>query len=574
VSQPQDVQRLRRLALAIQQLKKLKDVDLLEKDLATFLRVAWAQIDPAPFVAGWHLDAIAEHLQAVTRGEILRLVINVPPRTSKSTVTSVAWPAWTWLQSSIGALSGPQVQFLYASHNRDLSVRDSIKTRRLIESEWYQYLFGDRFKLVGDQNTKIKFENDKGGYRIATSVGSGLTGSGAMVFAIDDPHDAMERNPDVIQNAADWWDQSASTRLNDAKTGAYVLIMQRLFEHDLTGHILEKERGWTHLMLPMQYDSSRHCTTGIGWEDPRTIDGELLCEERFDRDAVYSLQAKLGSFGTAGQLQQRPEPKGGGIIKSHLWRVWESETGKFPRCSMIIASLDPAYTEKQENDPSGFTIWGLFNDDDGYPGLCLMEAWRKRLQLHGDPIPRYPDESYGEYAARVKRLTELQVRVDRVPGERIDDYERRAMKELTRAQWGLVEWVGHSCKRFNVDRLLIEAKASGISVFQEMMRTYKRAAWMTELVDPKGKDKVSRAWAVQPIFENGTIWAPDKDFATMVIDECSSFPKGKTDDLVDSCTQVLSYFRDNGFLEFRVEREETQKEERMHRSVVAPLYDV
>ena len=174
--------RLAQLAKAIARLKELEEADACEKSLYEFVQKAWKYIDPAPFVGGWHIEALCEHLQAVNEGKIKRLLINVPPRTGKSSVVSVAWPAFTWAQSHKDWLSGAEVQFLFASYAERLSLRDSVKCRRLMESPWYQKFFGKQFNLTGDQNTKIRFENDRGGYRLATSVGGTLTGEGGSIL--------------------------------------------------------------------------------------------------------------------------------------------------------------------------------------------------------------------------------------------------------------------------------------------------------------------------------------------------------------------------------------------------------
>ena len=160
------------------------DQELAERSLHEFTRQMWRFVDPAPFRDNWHMGCIAEHLEAVTRGEISRLVINIPPRHSKSSLVAVMWPAWTWTKRrrDDGLLAGPQVKFMSASYAQTLSVRDSVKCRRLIESPIYQRRWGDRFKLTSDQNTKIRFENNKGGYRIATSVGGALTGEGGDII--------------------------------------------------------------------------------------------------------------------------------------------------------------------------------------------------------------------------------------------------------------------------------------------------------------------------------------------------------------------------------------------------------
>ena len=274
-----------------------------ESSLYCFLRSAWRYIDPSPWIDGWPIEAVAEHLQAVIDGDIRRLIINLPPRLGKSSCVSVALPAWTWAQPDVTPTSGPQVPFLHASYAESLSLRDSVKCRRLIESPWYQARWGHRFQLNSDQNTKRRFGNYKHGERLITSIGGGTTGEWAMVICIDDPNAANEAFSEAtIQTTIDWWDQTMSTRLNDPKRGAYIIIQQRLAEDDLSGHVLEKNIGeWTHLMLPMRFEKSRSFVTVIGWQDPRTADGELLWPERFDEKSVKSLESALGPFGCTPQ---------------------------------------------------------------------------------------------------------------------------------------------------------------------------------------------------------------------------------------------------------------------------------
>lgn len=466
----------------------------------------------------------------MVNGQIRNLLINVPPRTSKSSITSVAFPAWVWTQRDRSPLKGPQVQFLFASYSHTLSMRDSLKTRRLVESPWYQDRWGDRFEITGDQNTKIRFENDKGGYRLATSTGGSLTGEGAMICVADDAMNAIEAESQVIREGViSWWDEALSTRLNDPKTGAFIVIMQRLHQEDLAGHILKRNTGdWTHLCLPMEYDPGRHCVTSIGWEDPRTEEGELLCPERFGPNEVKALKSRLGPTAAAGQLQQIPEPKGGGILKRDWWGVYELELGAQPRHQFeyIVASLDPAFTSKQENDPSGFVVLGVYREM-GRPKIVLLHAWKKWLELHGRTIEREHNED-------------------------AKTYRRRAMPE-----WGLVEWVAHDCQRLRVNTLLIEDKASGHSVAQEIKRLYFDKTWGVSLQNPGNLDKRARAYAVQHMFADGMIEAPAstrgevyefREFAQMTIDECAKFRglSGDEDNIVDALTQALKYVRDRG----------------------------
>jgi len=294
--------------------------ELAERSLHEFVRQMWRYVDPAPFRDNWHLGVICEHLEAVTRGEIQRLLINIPPRHTKSLIVAVMWPAWTWIQRrrDYGLLAGPQVKFMSASYAQTLSVRDSVKCRRLIDSPTYQERWGHRFKLTSDQNTKIRFENNKGGYRVATSVGGALTGEGGDIIILDDPLNAVDASSETIrQSVLEWWDESMSTRLNDLDAGAYVIIMQRLHHQDLSGHVLDKaDEDWVHVCLPARYEHDHpHVFDG----DQRTKDRELLWLNRFSESAIRKLEVSLGSYGAAGQLQQRPSPREGGMFDPKWW---------------------------------------------------------------------------------------------------------------------------------------------------------------------------------------------------------------------------------------------------------------
>ncbi len=551
------------------QLMELDRADC-EDDLYTFLKGGWKYIDASPFTDGWPIQAVAEHLQAVADGEIRRLIINIPPRCSKSTLTSVAFPAWVWAQPWLTPTSGPGVQFLHASYAQQLSLRDSVKCRRLIESPWYQERWGERFKLTGDQNTKTRFDNDKNGTRLSTSVGSALTGEGGSIIVVDDPNAAQEAHSEAtIQTTIEWWDSALSTRLNDPKTGAFIVIQQRLSEEDLTGHIMSKDVGeWTHLCLPMRYEWQRHSYTSIGWHDPRgltddgtplievTDDGEripvspeaqveledregaLLWPERFGDREVAILEKQLGPWAAAGQLQQRPEPKGGGIIKRDWWQPWDNPI--YPNMDLIIACLDTAYTSKTENDPSALTIWGVFSGDvvaqnvkalggsersysESHPRVMLMYAWQGRHELHD-----------------------------------------------------LVSRVSDSCRKFKVDTLLIENKAAGHSVAQEIRRLYGFERFGVHLFDPKGQDKVARLYSVQHLFAENIVFAPNKQWAEMVIAQVGQFPKGKHDDLVDTVSMAMRHLRDTGVL-IRGEEWSAEAEANMTfqgNNTWAPLYPI
>jgi predicted phage terminase large subunit-like protein len=1124
-------------------LRELDRMDM-EESLYTFLRNAWRYIDPAPWTDGWVMEAVAEHLEAVCDGQIRRLIVNIPPRCAKSSLISVAFPAWVWAQRYDGPTSGPSVPFLHASYDMRLSLRDSVKCRRLIESPFYQTYWGHRVQFAADQNQKTRFQNTAGGERLITSIGAGVTGEGgncfvvgtmvstpsgprpiqqicegdevfgfdirrgrvvksvvvatqsrktdalyevhtsagtrfvctgdhpiyspgrgyiraselgngdrllvergadcshpssmrrvrqgcpqevvrgpqgvgagkprqllqqAMLFGasrcqefyaalrgmwcagkeqaralllrcmqasgacwaskeervpalrrailwlddvlqaglcrcsafrthagraqfavhgdrslfqsvygtkavhsgagqrglsrlwrigqasaaqerahselptysshrqqqseqrsnksdytvrelsseppsweighvvsvarvggpaqrvydiqvaftnnffaagvlahnciiIDDPNSASEAFSEAtIEATKDWWDSTMSTRHNDPKTGAFVIVQQRLAEDDLTGHILSKNAGeWTHLVLPMRYERDRSFVTAIGWQDPREEEGELLWPERFGEDEVAGLERALGPFAcnpteapilmadltmkpignivigdqivgfekreavgnashgrfkltkaevlavhkrrapvvkinlehgevirctpdhkwftkdrgpgremympatlrsrlarvcpadlrklneedardagwlsgffdgegtvssctregyepssviqfyqgsgrnaplceklerlltkfgfeysysederkpnkdapcygyrsyrikcdgirtmqrflhivqptkwrnriidgafrsnfiqrrekvlsiepdgedvvyalttttgnyivwglassnSAGQLQQRPEVKGGGVVPRDTWQLWPEDS--YPPFDYIIASLDTAYTLKQENDYSALTVWGVFSGDykaqathsagvrgrmeviereyeQGSPRVMLMNAWQERLELHA-----------------------------------------------------LVKKVADTCKAMKVDKLLIENKAAGISVAQEIRRLFGHDQWGVQLVDPKAQDKLARLYSVQHLFFEGMVYAPDRSWADMVITQVAVFPKGRNDDLVDTCSQALQHLRTIGMLQRAPERLAEMDEERSRpMGADVPLYPV
>jgi len=507
-----------------------------ENSLYEFLRRAWKWVDPSPFSDGWPIEAVAEHLEAVCDGDIKRLIVNLPPRFGKSSVCSVSFPAWIWAQRFKSPTSGPGVQFLTASYAAQLSVRDSVKCRRLIDSPWYQELWGDRFKLSSDQNVKSRFDNDKGGTRLSTSVGSALTGEGMSIGIIDDPNGAQDATSEaVIESTIEWFDHAMSTRLSDPKTGAFIIIQQRLAENDLTGHILEKQVGdWTHLCLPMKYEPDRSFTTVIGWKDPRTNEGELLWPERFGEPEVKALEKALGPWAAAGQLQQRPEPKGGGVIKREWWQTWPSDN--YPPVEYIIASLDTAYTTKTENDYSALTVWGIFSGANTTPATKYVNRESGLI-----------DQS--EQTILFDKALEQRFQI-KVGGD-----ENTIPKVMCMMAWAerlelhdLIKKVSETCKTYKVDKLIIENKGSGISVAQEVRRLYSHETFAVQLVDPKGQDKLARLHSVAHLFAEGMIYAPDRDWADKLITQVGQFPRGKHDDLVDTVSMAIRHLRDAGLL--------------------------
>lgn len=462
-----------------------------------------------------------------------------------TTIASICWIAWTWAQSDITFLSGPQVRFLCGSYNSELSLRIANKCRRLIESPWYQKYWGDRFKIASDQNSKSQFDTTAGGSRIATSVHGSLLGLGGDIICIDDPHNTETEK--VIETDTDrkvvasWFQEVRSTRLNNPKLTAIVLVMQRLHEEDLSGVILDSDdEDWTHLMIPMEFDPSRRTPTVVlpqydyegdpePWTDPRTEEGELMWPERFGHVEVNRMKSIMGPYLAAGRLQQAPVPKGGGILMQDWWQLWDQTEARsyglewsptlkeFPPFELVCGSLDTNYGEKEENDFNALTIWGIWIDRNRNRRGMLMYGWAKRLKLNGTVLAQEP-------------------------GEPVHIFKERQKKE-----WGLVEWVADTCKRYKVQRLLIEDKTRGRDVANEINRLYAREKWGVQLINPV-KDKVSRTHGVVPLFTDGCIWAPHTTWSQAVIKQSSSFPKGAHDDLHDTVTQFINWARENEIL--------------------------
>jgi len=478
-----------------------------------------------------------------------------------SSIVSVAFPAWVWAQSFRGPTSGPGVPFLHASYAYSLAIRDSVKRRRLMKSTWYRRKWGDRFHILPEQDQKVRFSNSEGGESLITAVEAGVTGEGASVIIVDDANNAREVLSEAIIQSTneDWWDGAMSTRLNDPRTGAIVAVQQRLGELDLSGHILAKEpERWQHLCLPMHYEKTRSFVTSIGWNDPRTKEGELLFPERFPEAEVKALERSLKAWRAAGQLEQRPEPAGGGIIKRDWWQLWPPGGEEldpvtqqpryqlqYPPMEYLVASLDTAYTENTLNGPSGLTVWGVFQGDV--------------VAQHVQTAPGVFQRAYVETSNRVMLCHSWSDHLE------IHD---------------LVNRVHKTCQQFKVDVLLIEDKAAGISVAQELRRLFAtRANYGIRVMRPIAgggytkNSKVARLYSVQNIFEERMVYAPDRPFAEAVIAECGTFPNARRDDLTDTTSQALRYLRDTGILVRGEERMAEAEEQMQHKGKPpGPLY--
>lgn len=491
--------------------------------LMRFVRYFWHVLEPdTEFQDGWAVQAVAEHLEAVAFGLLTRLVINVPPGSCKSLLSSVFFPLWMW-----SALERPGTRFLALSYSSSLTERDNRKMLMLIRSEEFQALYGHVFRTVKEGEEIIT--NDKTGQKQASSVRGTVTGARADIVLLDDPNSIKEIESATIRAETNrFFMEALSNRLNHMTKSAIIVVQQRAHEEDVTGTILTAGLPYEMLCIPMLFEVGRTLPTSIGWSDPRREEGECYWPERFPPEAVEEAM-RMGEHAFAGQYQQRPSPRGGGIFKREWWQLWEPEDGKYPLMDFILASVDTAYTEKSQNDPSALVILGLNYADDGSPRVFVLDAWRKRLAIHGPDVKREFGEEPKDYVTRAKQ------------------------------HWGLVEWIGHSSKRWKTNTLLIEGKASGITVAQEMARLMYGQSFSIQIVNPGKADKVMRANRVQHLFAAKMVYYPDRIFANMVIDEMAMFPRGSHDDLTDCMTQALFWLRQNGYLERREERHAAEK---------------
>jgi len=448
--------------------------ELCRRSLAEFARRAWHVLEPASDLKwGWALDAICEHLEAVTDGRITRLLMNVPPGSMKSLLTGVIWPAWEW-----GPRNMPEMRFVGTAHEEQLAIRDSRRCRDLIKSEWFQKLWP--LELSRDLDGKREFGNTKKGIRQARSFTS-MTGVRGDRIILDDPISADNANSEAKLDAARIaFTETLPTRINSDKS-AIVVIMQRLNEKDVSGVILDMGLPYTHLFIPMRFEPDRRCTTSIGWSDPRTEEGELMFPDRFGEDQVQELERTLGSYGSAGQLQQRPAPRGGGIIKEEWFRYFTLA----PQLEFRTIHADTAQKAGEKNDYSVFQCWG-------------------------------------------RSITGEAVLIDQIRGK----WEAPELLVQARAFWLKHQPLETSPLR----AMMVEDKVSGTGLIQTLRRE-----GIPILPVQRSKDKISRAHDAAPFIESGNVLLPiDAPWLSDFLAETSAFPGGAHDDQLDPMFDAIA----------------------------------
>ena len=438
-----------------------------------FVKSQWAA-----FIHGNHHEIMADAFERVASGKLKRLIINMPPRHTKSEFASYLFPAWF-----LGRY--PQKKIIQTAHTAELSVGFGRKVRNLIQTEDFKNVFPD-VTLSTDSKAAGRWNTNKGGEYFAIGVGGAVTGKGADVLVIDDPHSEQEAtvgdyNPEVYDKVYEWYTSGPRQRLQPG--GAIILVMTRWSKRDLTGQILknytEREGSgeWEVIQLPAIMPS-----------------GEALWEEFWKKEELESLKAELPVSKWNAQYQQDPTSEEGALIKREWWQEWTKSD--LPPCDSIIQSWDTAFLKTQRADYSACTTWGVFHnpDDDGIlrPNLILIDAFKEKLEF-----PELKRAAYDKY------------------------------------------W------EFEPDMMIVEAKAAGSPLIFELRAM---GIPVTEFTPSRGQDKIARVNAVTDLFASSVVWHPPTRWAEEVIEECASFPSGDHDDYVDSTTQALLRFRQGGWI--------------------------
>lgn len=452
-----------------------------KRSLSEFITQAWPVIEPATdYKPNWHIEAICDHLEAVTAGQIKRLLINMPPRYMKSICTSVMWPVWEWIRF-------PSTRWLFASYAASLSTKHSLDRRTIIQSPYYQQRWGHLFQLADDQNIKTEYNNSARGYMFATSVGGAATGKGGDRVVVDDPLNPKEASSDALRTAANtFFDQTLTTRLDDKKKGAIVIVMQRLHEKDLSGHVID-QGGYVHLNLPAEAPTRmviNYPKSGKVFERPQ---GHVIWEAREGPEELEQQKRALGSYGYAGQYQQDPSPADGGLLKRMWWKYY-TEMPDIRTFQSILISVDCAFKDLESSDFVVMQVWG--------------------------------------------RMGSKKYLLDQVRGKMAFPETVRALKRIV-AKWPQAK------------RKLIEDKANGTAVISAVKEQISGII----AINPEG-GKVARAQAISFTVEAGDVYLPHKDLAYWVddfVEECAKFPKGANDDQVDAMTQALTQLIEEEF---------------------------
>jgi len=459
-------------------LLEAEDYARAEGSFSHFIKSAWHILEPTtPYLHNWHIDAICEHLEAVKLGQIRKLIVNMPPRHMKSIAITVCFPAWMWIQD-------PAKRFICASYSARLSTKHNMDRRTIIQSLWYQRAWSDRFTMAADQNQKTVFLNNHRGQMFSTSVGGSVTGEGGDIIIVDDPIDPKLAASEVMrQKANDWHDGTLSSRKNNKKTAAEIIVMQRLHESDLTGHVLKKKddpEPWTVLCLEGKATKKHTVVFPISKTEVVREEGSYLHPDREGEIEHKQAFSNLGSMGYQSQYQQDPRPQAGGFFQRSWWKYYtELPLNRIRRVQFWDCAEKPGIT----TDFSVCATW-----DQTPIGYFLVDLWVERV-------------GFPELQAAAKNL-----------------------------------YATH-----RPDAIVIEDKSAGVQLIQNL-----KAETSLPVIpyDPGRKDKVVRASGAQPMVEAGNLYLPsNRPFVELFISRHEKFPNDDHDDEVDTTSMMVEYFR-------------------------------
>jgi predicted phage terminase large subunit-like protein len=457
-------------------LNKKELLAILRTDFVSFVERSFYELNPGTkYLHNWHIEVVAEALEECRVGKLRRLIVNVPPRSLKSHMASICFPAWL-----LG--HDPTTQVICASYAQDLADKLAGDCRSLMLSKAYQELF-PATRLATRRQAVHDFATAKNGFRLATSVGGVLTGRGAQFIIIDDPLKPDEALSKTQRQAVnDWYDHTLVSRLNDKRDGCIILIMQRLHEDDLVGHVLQ-QGDWRILRFPaIAEENEDHVVqTPFGRRIFTRQEGEVLHAEREPLDVLAQMREVQGEYNFAGQYQQSPAPLGGGLVKAEWYKTY-TEKDRPAKFEMIFQSWDTANKPTELSDYSVCSTWGVNANH-----LYLLHVYRKRVG--------YPEL-------------------------------KRAVREQAEA--------------FRPQTILIEDKASGTQLIQELIDD---GVHLIKKYEPT-MDKIMRMHSITSTIENGFVHLPDKAaWLGEYLHELTTFPKAKNDDQADSTSQALHWFK-------------------------------
>ena len=440
------------------------------------------------FIDGAHHKKMAQAFERVARGEVKRLIINMPPRHTKSEFASYLLPSWF-----LGNFPGKKV--IQTSHTAELAVGFGRKVRNLVDSDVYKTIFPD-VSLQADSKAAGRWATNRGGEYFAIGVGGAVTGKGADLLIIDDPHSEQEAalsetNPEIYDKTYEWYTSGPRQRLQPG--GAIIVVMTRWSKKDLTGQILKAAtqrsgEEWEVIELPAILPS----------DNP-------IWPEFWSKEELYALRRELPASKWMAQYQQQPTSDVSAIIKREWWNIWEEDSP--PYCDFIVQSWDTAFTKNERSDYSACTTWGVFYhpDDTGteQANIILLDCFKRRMEF-----PELKQKTYEMY------------------------------------------------KEWDPDSLIVEAKASGSPLIYELRAM---GIPVQEFTPVRGNDKISRVNGIADIFASGRVWAPNTYWAEELIEEVASFPGGEHDDTVDAMTMAMYRFRKGGFMRLPSDEEDEER---------------